>query len=103
MKVVKKLLKISALYLLFGLIIAVVFTVCGGYREYVINRTLGAMTTFEYIWVVGMVSLGWLPTAIFELQSSVKVFRFPYATPIIAAVVILFFIFCLRIILKKHR
>ena len=47
MKVVKKLLKISGLYLLFGLIIAVVFTVCGGYREYVINQTLGAMTTFE--------------------------------------------------------
>ena len=72
-------------------------------REYVINQPLGAMTTFEYIWVVGMVSLGWLPTAIFELQSSVKVFRFPYATPIIAAVVTVFFIFCLRIILKKHR
>ena len=41
MKVVKKLLKISVLYLLFGLIIAMVL--CGGYREYVINQTLGAV------------------------------------------------------------
>ena len=104
MKIIKKALKIVGLYLLFGFIIAVVFSVFGGYRDFVINQVLGPMTTFEYIGVLASVSVvGWFPIFINDITSVFKVFAFPYATQVITATVIIFLLLCLRIIFKRSE
>ncbi|MBR2503191.1 MAG: hypothetical protein IKB62_03605 [Oscillospiraceae bacterium] len=104
MKVIKKLLKIAGLYLLFGFVIAVVFSAFGGYRDFVINQVLGPMTTIEYIGVLASVSVvGWFPIFVNEITSEFKVFAFPYSTYVVTAVVVIFLLLCLRIIFKKLR
>ena len=104
MKVIKKLLKIAGLYLLFGFIIAVVFSAFGGYKDFVINQVLGSMTTIEYIGVLASVSvIGWFPIFANEITSEFKVFAFPYSTYIIPAVVVIFLLLCLRILFKKSK
>ncbi len=99
----KKVLKIIGLYLLFGIAIAAVISVCGVYKTMVINQSMGPMSTAEYLSVAGWFAAIWLPVAIFELTSQYKTFVFPFATPIIAGVVGLFLLFSLKIILKKSK
>lgn len=93
--------KLIGSYILFGIVSVIVISICGAYKAFVINQALGGMTTIEYVMCASVIALGWLPTAITVLLNGNNIFTFPFATPFITAVVVLFIALCIRIITKK--
>lgn len=74
MKFSKKILKIISLYLLFGVLIAFVISICGGYQNLIIGQTMGNMKLFEYLCLLGYAVLLWGPMIIFMLFFKYKLF-----------------------------
>ena len=94
----KKLFKIIGIYILFGMILALLAAVTGSFEGFMAIPSLGMNSFLSLMLVIVLI---WLPSLVVVLVSNVVYFPFAYAKLIIAAVVVAFLVLCVRIIRKK--
>ena len=104
MNFLKKILKIGALYILFGILISIIISVfAGAYQNLIIVQTMGNMQLKEFIFLNGYVVLLWLPMKIAMSVSKMNFYRDPYIQLASIIIIIVFFMLCIKIILKKKN
>ncbi len=103
MNFLKKLLKIILLYVLFGILISCIVSVCGGYQNLLIEQTMGNMNLFEYICILAYIVLLWCPMMLFMMFSNINFLNSLYLKISAILIIIVFFILCIRILSKKKN
>ncbi len=98
----KKLLKISVLYIIFGIIISVVVSFMGAYRSLVILGTMGEITFTEYFSLMGYVALLWLPVAVTALFSATGYYNLANYKVFIALLILAFVVGSVYILKRKR-
>lgn len=94
----KKFLKITGLYLLFGAVFAVIASVTGMFEGFMAVSGLGLTS---YLLMIPVIMVLWMPSLAIVLFSDVVYFPFAYAKVIVAAIILLFVLLGVRIIRKK--
>ena len=97
----KKSLKICAVYLVFGILIAAMISLSGAYENLIINQVFGAITLIQYIIFMLLVVVLWLPTFVFLIFTASDYLRYEYYNIILVGVIAAFVI--LAIIIIKHN
>lgn len=97
----KIILKLVGLYLVLGIIVAIIITVFGGYENLLINQTMGNISISGYSTLMFYVIAFWLPSFVFILFSKDIYLTFAYAKPILFLFIALFI--GLSIYVIKHR
>ena len=102
MNVLKKILKIIGLYLLFGIIIALIVSTFGGaYQKLPIGQSMGSMDFSGFLFLNAYVALLWLPMIIVMFFSKINFFSSIYIKIAVLLIVFVFLLLCIRII-RKH-
>lgn len=102
MNVLKKILKIIGLYLLFGIIIALIVSTFGGaYQKLLIGQSMGSMDFSGFLFLNAYVALLWLPMIIVMFISKINFFSSIYIKIAVILIVFVFLLLCIRII-RKH-
>ena len=102
MNVLKKTLKIIGLYLLFGIIIALIVSTFGGaYQKLLIGQSMGSMDFSGFLFLNAYVALLWLPMIIVMFFSKINFFSSIYIKIAVLLIVFVFLLLCIRII-RKH-
>ena len=102
MDVLKKILKIIGLYLLFGIIIALIVSTFGGaYQKLLIGQSMGNMDFMGFLFLNSYVALLWLPMILVMFFSKINFFSSIYIKIVSIVIVIVFLLLCIRII-RKH-
>ena len=102
MNVLKKTLKIIGLYLLFGIIIALIVSTFGGaYQKLLIGQSMGNMDFMGFLFLNAYVALLWLPMIIVMFISKINFFSSIYIKIAVILIVFVFLLLCIRII-RKH-
>ena len=103
MNVLKKILKIIGLYLLFGIIIALIVSTFGGaYQKLLIGQSMGNMDFMGFLFLNSYVALLWLPMIVVMFFSKINFFSSIYIKIVSIVIVIVFMLLCIRII-RKHQ
>ena len=102
MNVLKKKLKIIGLYLLFGIIIALIVSTSGGaYQKLLIGQSMGNMDFMGFLFLNSYVALLWLPMIVEMFISKINFFSSIYIKIAVILIVFVFLLLCIRII-RKH-
>lgn len=99
----KKFFKILALYLLFGIIIALAITIFGGQRFLINGLTLGFMNINDYLLLTLYVIVLWLPLCVIVLFSKINLFKNAYITSITIIILIIFVLLSVLILTRKRK
>ena len=100
--VFKKLLKITALYLVIGFIAVILISTVGGAgHSLLIGKSLGDMALPEYIMLMAYVEILWLPLLVGIIVSNLTYFTIPLHKVIFGVLVAVFFI-CMIAIASKE-
>lgn len=94
----KKFLKIIGLYLLFGAAFAVIASVTGMFEGFMAVPGLGLNSYLSMLLIITAV---WLPSLVVVMFSDIVYFPFAHAKIIVAAIILLFLLLCMRILRKK--
>ncbi|MGN1404862.1 MAG: hypothetical protein ACI4WM_01220 [Erysipelotrichaceae bacterium] len=98
----KKILKIIGLYILFGIIIALIVSTFGGaYQKLLVGQSMGSMDFSDFLFLNGYVALLWLPMIVMMFFSKINFFSSIYIKIASIVIVIVFLLLCIRII-RKH-
>ena len=100
--VFKKLLKITALYLVIGFIAVILISTIGGAgQSLLIGKTLGDMSVSEYIMLMAYVEILWLPLLVGIIVSNLTYFTIPLYKVIFGVLVAVFFVWMIAIASKE--
>lgn len=94
----KKFLKIIGLYLLSGAVFSAVASATGMFEGFMAVPGLGFNSYLSMMIIIAAV---WLPSLVMVMFSDVVYFPFAYTKIIIAAIILMFLLLCLRILRKK--
>lgn len=98
----KKILKIIGLYILFGIIIALIVSTFGGaYQKLLIGQSMGNMDFSGFLFLNGYVALLWLPMIVVMIFSKINFFSSIFVKIASIVIVIVFLLLCIKII-RKH-
>ena len=104
MNIIKKFFKLTLLYLIFGIMIALAITFFGGgYQNMIVGQLMGFMTVNDFVFLNIYVALLWLPLSLIMLFSKFNFYRYLFLKTITIAIIILFLLISLIIILKKQK
>ena len=100
--VFKKLLKITALYLVIGFIAVILISTVGGAgHSLLIGKSLGDMARPEYIMLMAYVEILWLPLLVGVIVSNLTYFTIPLYKVIFGVLVAVFFVWMIAIASKE--
>ncbi len=88
-------------YLLFGIIIAGIIAIDGGYTNLMINHTMGNMSAGTFAGLMIYTALMWLPAALTTLLSPSGYINIPMGKTMIVLVLIMFIITNILVNSKK--
>lgn len=97
----KKLLKITALYLVIGFVATVAITLAGAGESLLIHKTMGDMALAEYIMLMAYVEILWLPLLVGIILSNMPYFTIPMYKVIFAVLMAVFFVWIIAIASKE--
>ncbi|MEG0090531.1 MAG: hypothetical protein RSA20_01810 [Oscillospiraceae bacterium] len=86
----KKFMKILAIYLLFGIVFAIIITVSGGYQNTVVSPTAIGLTTVQYVMAMFGVMVFWLPVVIFLFFSKGNYLSFSHPKIVLGGICFVF-------------
>lgn len=99
----KKFMKIAAVYLLFGVIFAVVITASGGYQNTVISPTAIGLTHVQYIIAMLGVTAFWLPIIVFLFFSKENYLSFSHPKIVLGGICAVFVLLSLLAVRFHNR
>lgn len=104
MKVMKKIFEVVILYLVFGIRVSfIVSFIGGGAVNLLVKGTMGAVSTGEYLALMGYVALLWLPILVFIIFSDLSYLNTPYMKIIPIFIIILFFVLLAFTLFSKRK
>lgn len=102
MTIFKKLLQVFALYLLFGLVIALLITFPGGaYLHLIVEQTMGFMTIGNLLLLNIYLIFLWLPLILLVLLAGTAYVSSILVRVLGIIIVVIFLLLLIRILLKK--
>ena len=100
--VFKKLLKITALYLVIGFIAVILISTVGGAgQSLLIGKTMGDMSLSEYIMLMAYAEILWLPLWVGIIVSNLAYFTIPFYKVIFGVLIAVFFVWMIAIASKE--
>lgn len=100
-EIFKRILKIIAVYLIYGFVISLIVSFSGAAKNLLLFQTMGAMTLADYMILLAYMELLWLPLLVGMILSPNSYLAFPFSSWVVPVIVISFFFIMVYTAIKE--